>query len=148
MSSTMKFTKAIPTALGLVRGSEKAAGYDIYSAEDVELAPNSVTKVSSGICIAIPPGHCGQVWARSSMAMKGISVGAGIIDEDYRGIVSVILVNNNETSFKVKTNDRVAQMLFVPYLAVRLEHVESLEETVRGTGGFGSTGLNFEDLKI
>ena len=125
--------------------SEHAAGMDLLAAleADLTLAPGERALVSTGIALAIPPGHEGQVRPRSGLAiLHGVTClnSPGTIDSDYRGEVCVILVNLGEAPFAVRRGDRVAQIVFSRTVRARLEVVPDLEGTPRGTGGFGHTG--------
>lgn len=124
------------------RGSDKAAGYDLYSAVDITVPKQGKALVKTDIAIAIPHGHYGRVAPRSGLAVKKfIDVGAGVIDEDYRGNVGVVLFNfSQDEDFEVKTGDRIAQLILEKISTPPIEVVASLDETVRGEGGFGSTG--------
>ena len=120
-----------------------AAGMDLVAAEDLTLQPGERHAIATGFAISIPPGHEVQVRPRSGLAIKhGITClnTPGTIDEDYRGEVKVILANLSAEPFEVKRGERIAQL--VPAVVTRAEfvEVESLDETHRGAGGFGSTG--------
>uniref|UniRef100_A0A8C5L964 Deoxyuridine 5'-triphosphate nucleotidohydrolase n=1 Tax=Jaculus jaculus TaxID=51337 RepID=A0A8C5L964_JACJA len=118
------------------RGSTLAAGYDLYSAYDYTVPPKEKGIVKTGIQIAVPPGCYGRVAPRSGLAVKHfIDVGAGVIDEDYRGNVGFVLFNFGKEKFEVKQGDRIAQLIYI-------EEVQVLDDTERGSGGFGSTGKN------
>lgn len=122
------------------RGSLCAAGYDFYSPCDIELVPKDVTKIPLGLAVAIQDGFFLQLMSRSGLAFKhGIRVIAGTIDSDYRGEVVVGLWNDSMTPLQVKKGDRVCQGVLLPVLEWNVQRVEKLPETVRGTGGFGST---------
>lgn len=123
----------------------QAAGMDLRAAvtEPMTLAPGERAAVPTGIAIALPPGYEAQVRPRSGLARKaGISMvnSPGTIDADYRGEVMVLLINLGQESFTVNRGDRIAQMVVAPVLQATWQEVESLEETPRGTGGFGHTG--------
>ncbi|MET0284992.1 MAG: dUTP diphosphatase [Polyangiales bacterium] len=125
--------------------SEGAAGLDLTAAIDQEMviAARGRAKVPTGLIIALPAGHEGQVRPRSGLAAKhGITVlnAPGTIDEDYRGEVAVLLVNHSDDPFVIQPGERIAQLVVAPY--TRSEVIESSElgETTRGAGGFGSTG--------
>ena len=91
--------------------------------------------------ISIPLGMYGRIAPRSSLACKkSVDVGAGVVDNDYRGEVKVLLINNGAEDFKIEKGDRIAQLIFENYSTPKLEVVSELDETVRGQGGFGSTG--------
>ena len=120
-----------------------AAGMDVVAAEDVDLAPGQRHAVATGFAIAIPPGHEVQVRPRSGLALKhGITClnTPGTIDEDYRGEVKVILANLGQERFMVRRGERIAQLVPAPVLRATLDEVDTLDETSRGEGGFGSTG--------
>ena len=123
--------------------SPGAAGMDVVAAEDVTLAPGERHAVASGFAIALPPGHEVQVRPRSGLALKhGITClnTPGTIDEDYRGEVKVILANLGSEPFEVRRGERIAQLVPAPLLKAEFDEVDSLDETDRGAGGFGSTG--------
>ena len=124
-----------------------AAGFDLVAAvaEDaaVVIAPLGRALVPTGLVLEIPPGHEGQVRPRSGLALKhGVTVlnSPGTIDADYRGEVQVILVNLGAEPFTVRRGERIAQLVAAPVTRARLTVVESVGETARGAGGFGSTG--------
>jgi dUTP pyrophosphatase len=97
--------------------------------------------IKTDIAIQVPKGHYGRVAPRSSLAWKDfVDVGAGVIDEDYRGEVKVVLYNHGESLFHVKMGDRIAQLIIEKISYPEVKEVETLEETERGSGGFGSTG--------
>ena len=128
--------------------TEGAAGLDLLAAvpEDapLSLAPGARALVPCGIVIALPEGHEGQVRPRSGLALKhGISVlnAPGTIDCDYRGEVSVLLVNHGERAFEVRRGLRIAQLVVAPVCRVAPREAPSLSSTARGAGGYGSTGV-------
>jgi dUTP pyrophosphatase len=124
-------------------GSEHAAGLDVVAAESLTLEPGARHAVATGFAIAIPHGYEVQVRPRSGLAFNnGISVlnTPGTVDSDYRGEVKVILANLGADPFEVVRGERIAQLVPAPVLRARFEEVENLDETVRGAGGFGSTG--------
>lgn len=123
------------------RGSPHAAGYDIYSAEDTVVPANGKALIDTQLSIAVPPGTYGRVAPRSGLASKSmIDTGAGVIDADYRGVVFVLLFNHSIKDFEVKQGDRIAQLILESICISEVIEVESLDETDRGTNGFGSTG--------
>lgn len=120
------------------------AGMDLASCETVEIAPGSTAMVRTGIAIALPPGTEGQVRPRSGLAAKhAVTVlnAPGTIDEGYRGEVRVILINHGLEVFRVEPGMRIAQLVVAPMLRVEAAVVDSLDDTARGAGGFGSTGV-------
>ena len=112
--------------------------------EDLVIKSGEIELVPTGIFLEIPEGYEGQVRARSGLALKyGISLpnGIGTIDSDYRGELKVILINHGKEDFVIKNGDRIAQIVFIKYEKAELEIVESIEDTERSEGGFGSTGV-------
>ncbi len=124
--------------------SDGAAGMDVVSAEAVRIAPGGRHAVATGLAMAIPEGYEIQVRPRSGLALKhGITVPntPGTIDSDYRGELKIILINHGSEPFAIERGDRVAQLVLAPVTHARWIMVEELDETVRGAGGFGSTGM-------
>ena len=128
--------------------SNGAAGLDLHAALEtpMRLEPGARAAVATGLCIALPPGHEGQLRPRSGLAIKhGVTVlnAPGTIDEDYRGEVQVLLINLGNAAYEVATGDRIAQLVVTPVTHVEVEQVanaEALGDTERGAGGFGSSG--------
>jgi dUTP pyrophosphatase len=121
-----------------------AAGMDVVAAETLTLRPGSRHAVATGFAMAIPAGYEVQVRPRSGLALKhGITClnTPGTIDSDYRGEVKVILANLSDEPFEVKRGDRIAQLVPAPVQRAAFAEVETLDETARGAGGFGSTGI-------
>ncbi len=126
--------------------SDGAAGCDLHAAvsESIVLLPGARLAVPTGLCLAIPEGFEGQVRARSGIALKhGIAClnAPGTIDSDYRGEVKVILGNLGAEPFEIRRADRIAQIVFSPVARAKFEVTEELAVSVRGPGGFGSTGV-------
>ena len=124
-----------------------AAGLDLYAAVPADapivLAPGAQATIPTGITLALPPGTEGQVRPRSGLAARhGVTVlnTPGTIDADYRGEVAVVLINHGQASYEVARGVRIAQLVVAPILRVTVSEVEHLEDTDRGSGGFGSTG--------
>jgi dUTP pyrophosphatase len=120
-----------------------AAGFDLRAAAALVLAPGDVALVPTGFAMAIPPGFEMQVRPRSGLAAKhGVTVlnTPGTVDSDYRGEVAVILVNHGQAAFEISRGDRIAQGVIAAAPQAAIVEVESLDETARGSGGFGSTG--------
>ncbi|XP_058521871.1 deoxyuridine 5'-triphosphate nucleotidohydrolase, mitochondrial isoform X1 [Ochotona princeps] len=139
----LRFTRLSEHATAPTRGSARAAGYDLYSAYDYTIPPMEKAVVKTDIQIALPSGCYGRVAPRSGLAAKHfIDVGAGVIDEDYRGNVGVVLFNFGKEKFEVKKGDRIAQLICERIFYPEIEEVEALDDTERGSGGFGSTGKN------
>ncbi len=143
---TVGFTKLSAEATEPSRGSQAAAGWDLYALADTTIPKGATAKIHTGITIAIPPGWEGQVRCRSSLAVKGMMLpnGVGTIDADYRGEIMVLSTWIGEgDSFHISAGERVAQIIFAPVPEVVWHEVASVEElgqTERGKGGFGSTG--------
>jgi deoxyuridine 5'-triphosphate nucleotidohydrolase len=124
------------------RGSKDAAGLDLYSAVYEIIPPNERKLISLDIAIRLPKNSYGQIASRSGLASKfSIDVGAGVIDEDYTGCISVLLINHSKHDFEIKIGDRIAQLLILPILKPNISKVETLPTTQRGNQGFGSTGV-------
>jgi dUTP pyrophosphatase len=126
--------------------TNQSAGMDLLAAitEDLTLSPGTRKLIPTGIAISLPIGYEAQIRPRSGLALKnGITLmnSPGTIDADYRGEVGVILVNLGQEDFTVTRGMRIAQMVIAQYTIVTMKEVASLEETERGTGGFGSTGI-------
>lgn len=131
-----------PEALLPVRQTSGSVGYDLHSTENNMIEPFSRKLISTGLRVNIPCGMYGRIAPRSSLAWKhSVDVGAGVIDNDYRGEVKVLLINTGKNPYEVKKGDRIAQLIFENCSTPKLEVVseEELDITDRGTGGFGST---------
>jgi dUTP pyrophosphatase len=140
-TAVLKVVKLSENATLPQRKSDGSAGYDIYSSEKTDIFPKGKGMIKTDIAIQVPKGHYGRVAPRSSLAWKDfVDVGAGVIDEDYRGEVKVVLYNHGESLFHVKMGDRIAQLIIEKISYPEVKEVETLEETERGSGGFGSTG--------
>lgn len=138
----LKVKKLVENAKLPERKREGDAGLDLYCIEDVEILPNEIKLVSTGIAIEIPKGYFGLIKDRSGLASKGLHVLAGVVDENYRGEVKVVMINFGKEKIKLEKFSRIAQLIIIPYAKVEVEEVEELSETERGEKGFGSSGLN------
>jgi dUTP pyrophosphatase len=125
------------------QGTNFAAGYDLYAAEDTTIVCGTRKLVKTNISMAITTGYYGRIAPRSGLAYKnGIDVLAGVIDSDYRGDIGVILYNTDkDIDFIVKKGDRIAQIIFEACYSVNFNETNTLDNTVREDGGFGWTGL-------
>ncbi|XP_048024466.1 deoxyuridine 5'-triphosphate nucleotidohydrolase, mitochondrial isoform X2 [Chanodichthys erythropterus] len=142
-TKVLKFAKLTEHATTPSRGSNRAAGFDLYSAYDYSIGPMEKALVKTDLQIAVPHGYYGRVAPRSGLAVKHfIDVGAGVVDEDYRGNLGVVLFNFNKEPFEVKKGDRIAQLICERICYPELQELQTLDETERGAGGFGSTGTN------
>lgn len=145
MPTLVAVKKLRPNAKLPTYGSEFAAGADLYACLDapVTVAPHETVLVPTGLSLEIPVGWAGLVYARSGLASKRNLAPAnkvGVIDPDYRGEVMVSLHNHGATPQTVEPGERVAQLVLTPYLTAQFFEAEALSDTVRGQGGFGSTG--------
>lgn len=139
----IKIKKINPDAVIPKYAHEGDAGFDLCSIEDYILKPMERRTVKTGIQIEIPKGYFGSIRDRSGLAAKhSIHTLAGVVDSHYRGEIGVVLINLGKEEFKINKEDRIAQMLIQPVLIGEIEETDSLSETSRGEGGFGSTGLN------
>jgi dUTP pyrophosphatase len=141
---TLRFARLIEEAREPARAHDGDAGYDLFAVEAAHIGPGERASVGTGIAVAIPDGWAGLVLPRSGLAAKhGITLpnAPGLIDAGYRGEVRVLLLNTDPSEpFDVAPGDRIAQLLLVRHEAPELTEVASLDETIRGAGGFGSSG--------
>lgn len=144
----VNFKKLNDRAITPTKGSEKAAGYDLYAAmesEQIVIRPHETVKIGTGLAIQPPDEYFGAIFARSGLATKlGVRPAncVGCCDEDYTGEYIVPLHNDSEDPVSIKKGDRIAQLVFLPYLDVSFVETDELKQTERGAGGFGSTGTN------
>lgn len=137
----LRIKKLNPQAQVPERGSQLAAGYDLYSTENTVILPTKRAVVGTGISIEMPEGVYGRIAPRSGLAVKhGIHVGAGVIDRDYTGELKVVLFNLGNEPYIIKPGYRIAQLILEKHMTVDVEEVHEMMETQRGDGGFGSTG--------
>lgn len=136
----IEFTKLNKDAQIPARQTEGSAGFDLHAIEPISIWPEEWQKIKTGIAVKLPYGCAGIIKPRSSLAVRhGLDVLAGVIDSDYRGELVVVLINHGSERYDVQTGDRVAQLLVTQVVTGSIE-VGSLDETMRGSGGFGSTG--------
>ena len=145
MSFSMNIKKLNDNAKLPTYGSEFSAGADLYACEDSEItiAPGETRLIHTGLAMAIPEGLVGLIYARSGLASKkGLAPAnkVGVIDSDYRGEIMVALHNHSSLPQTVAIGERIAQIVFAPFYAADFNLVDELDDTARGTGGFGSTG--------
>lgn len=145
MTQTVKLKKLTDNAIIPTYGTEFSAGADLYAAieEDICINPGETQFINTGIALEIPVGLVGLVYARSGMACKkGVAPAnkVGVIDSDYRGEIMVALHNHSSSSVTVSCGERIAQLVLTPYITASFEETDTLEDSVRGEGGFGSTG--------
>lgn len=142
---TVKIKKLNENAVIPTYGTDFSAGADLYCLTDnqVIIPAHSTVLLSTGISIEIPAGYCGLIFARSGISIKrGLAPAnkVGVIDADYRGEIKVALHNHTSSDATVEAGERIAQLAIVPFLKAEFEVVDELSDTVRGAGGFGSTG--------
>lgn len=139
---SLKIKKLCYDAIVPTRGSDGAVGYDLYSSEDATVPCQAGRAlVGTGITAVLPPGVYGRVAPRSGLAVKHcINVGAGVIDPDFTGEIKVVLFNHGVKDFEVKKGDRIAQLVLERCETPPIEEISIVEDTERGSGGFGSTG--------
>lgn len=145
LSAKIKIKKLTDTAKTPTRGSEYAAGYDLYAdvKENVQIKPHETVKIGTGLAMEIPDGYFGAIFARSGLAAKeGLRPAncVGVCDSDYRGEYIVAIHNDSEETRTITAGERIAQLVVMPYLPVTFDEVSELTDTNRGEGGFGSTG--------
>ena len=144
MKYNVKIKKLNENAIIPTYGSPYSAGADLYSAmDDVTIEPHATTLIKTGLALELPIGFAGLIYARSGLASKrGLAPAnkVGVIDCDYRGEVMVALHNHSEVAQTVSKGERIAQLVITPYVVADFEEADELSETVRGEGGFGSTG--------
>eukprot|EP01083_Nonionella_stella_P067808 179596_1 len=130
------------------RGSSMAAGYDLSSACDVIVPAQGKALVKTDLAVAIPEGCYGRIAPRSGLAWKKhIDIGAGVVDSDYRGNVGVVMFNHAKEDFEVKHGDRIAQLILERIAIAEVQEMAELPDSVRGEGGFGSTGVALKKQK-
>lgn len=143
--TNVNIKKLHPNATIPTYGSEYAAGCDLYACLDssVTIEPHQTILIKTGIALEIPVGFAGLIYARSGLASKRNLAPAnkvGVVDADYRGEVMVALHNHGTTAQTVEHGERIAQLVITPFLTANFIQVDTLSDTVRGDGGFGSTG--------
>lgn len=146
MTSVVKIKKLTEKAIVPTYGTPFSAGADLYNAEEdpITVAPGETRIVHTGLSFEIPDGCVGLIFARSGLATKrGLAPAnkVGVIDSDYRGEVMVSLFNQSREPQTVEYGERIAQLAIVPFIKAEFEASDELSETVRGCGGFGSTGM-------
>jgi dUTP pyrophosphatase len=118
------------------------AGLDLFSAEETFIKVGDRVAVSTGLALAVPNGYVGLVWDKSGLALKqGLTCLAGVLDSGYRGELLVVILNIGNQDIKIKAGQKIAQLLIQPIQTVKISQVNELEDSYRGVGGFGSTGL-------
>jgi dUTP pyrophosphatase len=124
----------------LVQPRTGDCGYDLRAAQDYTIEPGEQIKARTDLHVAIPDGYWGNIRDRSSVASQMVYTHAGVLDSAYRGEVAVLLENRNKWPIIIKKGNKIAQLIICPYISIPVQKVDSLDETERGAGGFGSTG--------
>lgn len=140
--TVLKYVRTTPAAYAPVKGSARSAGFDLKSIDDCIIPARDRNIVNTGLKIQVPKGCYGRIAPRSGLAINNfIDVGAGVVDEDYRGIVKIVLFNHSENDFIIKRGDRIAQLICERIFYPEVQEVQSICDTERGEGSFGSTGI-------
>lgn len=145
MTQTVKLKKLTDNAIIPTYGTQYSAGADLYCSNeaDVLIKPGETQFIHTGIALEIPTGLVGLVYARSGMACKKGAAPAnkvGVIDSDYRGEIMVALHNHSASELVISPGERIAQLVLTPYITAEFEETDTLKDSDRGAGGFGSTG--------
>lgn len=127
-------TAQLPT-----RAYDESAGLDLYASEPAIVVPGYVTMIKTGISIELPKGTVGLIWPRSGLSKRGVQVLAGVLDQDFRGEVQIMLTGSSST-VEIQAGDRIAQLLIQPVIKVDPVEASELSDTTRADGGFGSSG--------
>jgi dUTP pyrophosphatase len=138
----IKVKKLCPEAKLPIYANPGDAGMDIYSCEDLVIKPKHRVLVKTGISMEFPKGYVALVWDKSGIAKKGVTVLAGVGDAGYRGEYKIVLLNIGSQDYFVKKGEKIAQILIQKVEVPQIEEVKELSDSKRGTGGFGSSGLN------
>lgn len=139
---TIKVKKLDPRAQLPHRAHPTDSGADLFALERTVLPARTVVKVRTGIAVELPENTSGIIWGKSSVESKGIKAMAGLVDAPYRGELLVCMYNLNETDFVFEAGQKVAQLVVLPTLYPGFEETDTLSDTARGAGGFGSTGAH------
>ena len=139
----VKFIKLNENAVVPTYGTQYSAGADLYASEECEIGAGKTVMVHTALAMEIPEGYAGLIYARSGLACKeGLAPAnkVGVVDSDYRGEIKVALHNHSASEKTVKKGERIAQIVVTPFLSAEFREADELSDTVRGEGGFGSTG--------
>lgn len=138
--ATLQVQLVYPDAQAPTRAHEGDAGYDLYAYNDTVIPPHETVLVETGVCLGVPSGTYGRIAPRSGLSTKGIMVNAGVVDEGFRGMVKVVLHNMRANEYKINKGDRIAQIIVEVIMTPPVRVVEKLDDTSRGSSGFGSSG--------
>lgn len=140
----IRIKKLLESAVIPTQGTPGSAGYDLYAAQGAEVPSEETVSIDTGLAMAIPDGYFGAIFARSGLSKnEGLRPCncVGVVDSSYRGSVIVALHNDSKFDRVVKTGERIAQLVILPYSEIRFFETDDLGATERGEGGFGSTGV-------
>jgi len=138
----IKFQKILDEAIIPHYAHQGDAGMDVFSAEDAVIKSGEIKSIKTGVKMEMPERFVGLVWDKSGLAFKnGIKTMAGVIDSGYRGEIGIVLANLSDQDYKIEKGQKIAQMLIQKVERMEIEETKNLNETSRGAGGFGSTGL-------
>lgn len=145
MRVNVNIKKLKPEATIPTYGTDYAAGADLYAciSENLTINPGETAFIGTGVALEVPEGYAGLIYARSGLSCKkGLAPAnkVGVVDSDYRGEITVALHNHSSEAKTIEPNERIAQMVIAPFLGANFVEVDELSDTVRGVGGFGSTG--------
>ena len=141
MALILPFVKTSRNARSPIRASVNAAGLDLFATHEISINPGKRARVKTDIQVAIPRGFYGRIAPRSGLTWeKGLDVGGGVVDADFRGSIDVILFNHGSETAQISCHDRIAQLIIEKIGYLEPKEVTSLERTVRDSGGFGSSG--------
>lgn len=143
----IKFKLQQPDAKLPTKGSDEAAGLDLYACENIDIPAGKSAKINTGVCMEIPSGYVGLIWPRSKISTRfNIDILAGVVDSDYRGEIQIALINHGDKPFEVRTGDKIAQMLIQRHFNYfDIEQVDQLSESRRGKQGINSTDTRLRD---
>jgi len=140
-AATLSFKKLDERAVLPSRGSLYSAGLDLYSIEDLSIQPKQRILAHTGLAVAIPEGHYGRIAPRSGLALRtGLDVLSGVIDADYRGEIGCLLYNTGDEAIELPSQSKICQLIIEKIITPEAVWVDDINETERGSGGFGSTG--------
>lgn len=143
----IKFKLQQPDAKIPTKGSDEAAGLDLYSCENIEIPPGKSAKINTGVCMELRSGYVGLIWPRSKISTRySVDILAGVIDSDYRGEIQIALINHGERPFEVRTGDKIAQMLIQSHFNYfDIYEVDQLSDSTRGKSGINSVATRLRD---
>lgn len=143
----IKFKLQQPDAKLPTRGSDEAAGLDLYACECIDIPAGKSAKINTGVCMEIPSAYVGLIWPRSKISTRfNIDILAGVIDSDYRGEIQIALINHGDKPFEVRTGDKIAQMIIQTHFSdLPIEQVDQLSDSTRDKSGINSSEIRLRD---